>query len=166
AFCERQALGLEQFLRARLQVQLGELRLPIEHVERRRRAGHVEVNDGLCLRREMRFPRRERIGGFERGRNTGVAVAREQTAERDRAEAQAGFAEELPAREGAGVFEMKVEHLHYQMTDCCFVTLGSPSGRASKPNFTTAALAAPTSRPLLLSLRGQPNKPRGNVPHI
>src|SRR5205807_10671445 len=118
AFYKREALALEQFLRARLQVQLGELRLPIEHVEGRRRAGHVEVNDGLRLRREMRFPRRERIGGFERGRDAGVAVAREQTAERNGAEAQAGLTKELPAREGASVCEMKVEHLHQTVSDC------------------------------------------------
>src|SRR5207302_2962786 len=103
AFDEREALALEQFLRARLQIQLGELRLPIEHVERGRRAGHVEINDGLRFRGEMRFPRRERIGGFERGRDSSVTVARQQTAERNGAEAQAGLTKELPAREGAGV---------------------------------------------------------------
>src|SRR5204862_6671865 len=101
ALDEREALAFEQFLRARLQVQLCQLRLPIEHVERGRRAGHVEVNDGLRFRGEMRFPRRERIGGFERGRNAGVAVARKQTAEGNGAEAQAGLTEKLSAREGA-----------------------------------------------------------------
>ena len=56
--------GLEilgERLRQRLAVQLDQLRLVVEQVERPRRAGHVQPDHRLHLGREMRLLRRQRV---------------------------------------------------------------------------------------------------------
>ncbi len=54
AFYEREPLALHERFRAGLHIQLNQLGLIVEHIQSRRRAGHVQVDDGLGARWERR----------------------------------------------------------------------------------------------------------------
>ena len=65
---EREASVLEHLVGTWLHVILNQLRLILEEVLLRRRSRHVQVDDMLGLRRELRGARRERVvGGLDLG---------------------------------------------------------------------------------------------------
>ena len=103
---ERELLTAYVRLRARQAVQLVQLRLVVEQVQRGRGAGHVEEDDLLGPGRKMRHLRRQRIAhvlgsasepGIEHGRQG------------QRSDAHAAVPEELPAR---AVFQVFLEDVH------------------------------------------------------
>jgi hypothetical protein len=81
-----------------------QLVLLVEQVELAGRAGHVQVDDALGLRRQRRRLRRERIRVVARRRE---AVASEQLAERERAQARAAALEQPAARDGERMYGRK-----------------------------------------------------------
>jgi hypothetical protein len=90
SFDEREPLALDDVLRNRLAVVLIELRLVIEQVELRGRAGHEEEDNLFGFRREVRRPYRHGIG-----RRLRKQAAVEQRAQRQRTDAEAGLLEEV-----------------------------------------------------------------------
>src|SRR5262249_7574748 len=61
ALDERESLTLEELVRAGLAVVFRQFGLVIEQFELRRRARHMEIDDGARLGRKVRLLRRERI---------------------------------------------------------------------------------------------------------
>ena len=106
---EREPLVLQQLVGAGLHVVLDQLRLVVEQVLLRRRAGHVQVDDALGPRRELR-----RLDGQRDCRvapaAAACALARQERAQRDRAHAGLAVLEEMPARLGPDMLEVQVHH--------------------------------------------------------
>src|SRR5437764_5724833 len=96
---EREPLILEQRFGTWLHVQLIQLRLVVEQIMLRRRAGHVQVDNTLRLRRKHRRLRRQGIllTSLKRKRGFRPSVALQQRPERDRAQAGVAVLEELTA---------------------------------------------------------------------
>ena len=96
ALDEREPLALDQLLGDVLAVVLRQLRLGIEQIELRRRAGHEQVDDALRLRREV-----ERVG-----RRRATACASSGVVDQSEASARPpmpndGLFEEVAASDGA-----------------------------------------------------------------
>src|SRR6185295_3067142 len=92
-----EALAFNEFLRARLVVELFQPRLVLEQIKLRRRADHVQIDDLFRARRNMRWTRGQWICGF-RGRRVRERLG-QQSSQRHRAETEPGALEKLPARD-------------------------------------------------------------------
>ena len=90
--------AFQVLVRTILAVAFLQLRLEVEHVQHRRRTGHVQVNDALGLGRKVRLARLERLCGIKRhvGRR-GLRAAHDR-GQRRGAQAHPRLAEKLPAR--------------------------------------------------------------------
>ena len=139
---------LMQRFGAVLAVQLDQLRLVVEQIQLRRRAGHVQIDDPLRLGRKMRRLRGERIGGRRGSLRLGHGgfrrFGRKQPLVRQhrRRRAPMPLAEalkEIPSRDGLQLFETEVHsgcrrsfrHSHYIKDSALQQRRSSPSSRAS-----------------------------------
>src|SRR5579864_2582663 len=93
ALDESESFAFHQVGRNRLPVVLVQLRLVVEQIQLRRRAGHEQVNHALGLWREMRLLGGQRISLSSQ--RPGV----EQRAQRQRSNAEAALAEKVPPRD-------------------------------------------------------------------
>src|SRR5262245_60426853 len=93
---ERRAIALQQFGRRQRAVELGQLRLVIEHLQVARRSGHKEENDVFGLRSKVGLLWSERGAGLL---NRRVTCAGQQVVERERAHSDAALFDEPAARE-------------------------------------------------------------------
>src|SRR5262245_19507649 len=105
---EREGAAFQERVRAVFAATLYQLSFVVPHIQVRRRAGHIVVDDLLGLRAELRLPRGKRIVLRRQGRC--AAVAREQRREGDGAEAELALLEEMPTRDVVKSVELRVHH--------------------------------------------------------
>ena len=94
---------------ARLHVQLVQLRLVIEQIERRRRAGHMQINNATS-------PSPGRIGAFTANGDFDRAerIARQQSAQRDAADTKTGALQKLPPRQRSAMGKIENSSISIQ----------------------------------------------------
>src|SRR5207237_1012431 len=97
ALDEGELLAAHVRVRAGLAVQLDQLRLVVEHVERGRRPGHVQIDDVLCFGREVWLSRGKGIVRRRYGLRLREQRLVEQRGQRNGAQADAAVFEELAA---------------------------------------------------------------------
>ncbi len=100
---KRKPLPFQKLVRAGLHVELHELRLVVEKVLLRRRARHVQVDDGLGLRRRGRLAQGQRRF-IQRGSSRRLRFSQE-PGKSDGPQANLRLPQEMPARQESQALE-------------------------------------------------------------
>ena len=103
--------AFQVLIRTILTVAFLQLRLEVEHVQHRRRTGHVQVNDALGLGRVVWLAWLKRLCGIKRHVGRRGVCAADHRGQRRGAQAHPRLAEKLPARAMQKLFVLQVHFL-------------------------------------------------------